>query len=158
MIVEARRLGQFKGIKRVDYVIITHLLFVDDVVRFGTGSIEEWSQLSDIIKLFCSASGMELSFNKSSFMFHNMEENVLHHISIIFPYGMSPIENGFKYLGFYIKPNLYRISDWYWLVNRYEKRIGHWVFKYLSLGGRITLLKVVLTSMLVYWFSLGYGS
>jgi len=59
-----------------------------------------------------------------------------------------------KYLGFLLKSNDYRASDWLWLVKKIEKQIGNWVFCWLSLGGRLVLLKYVLQNISVYWLSL----
>jgi hypothetical protein len=39
-------------------------------------------------------------------------------------------------------------------VKKIEKRIANWSHRWLSLGGRVTLVKVVLESILVYWLSL----
>jgi hypothetical protein len=50
-----------------------------------------------------------------------------------------------KYLGFYLKPNNYRVADWKWMIQKVEKRIGNWSFCWLSLGGRLILEKSVLT-------------
>jgi hypothetical protein len=41
-----------------------------------------------------------------------------------------------------------------WLVKKFEKRIANWSHRWLSLGGRVTLVKVVLESIHVYWLSL----
>ena len=62
--------------------------------------------------------------------------------------------DGTKYLGFFLKPNGYRICDWLWLIQKMEKRICHWTYRYLSLGGRLVLLNSVLSSIPVYWMSL----
>jgi hypothetical protein len=64
------------------------------------------------------------------------------------------VDAGFKYLGFYIKPNCYNRVDWIWLEKKFEKIIVHWTHKWLSLGGRVTLVKAVLESISVYWLSL----
>jgi hypothetical protein len=59
-----------------------------------------------------------------------------------------------KYLGFCLKPNGYRLVDWNWLIEKVDKRINNWTSRWLSLGGRLVLVKVVLQSIPVYWFSL----
>ena len=67
---------------------------------------------------------------------------------------MEPISFGFKYLGYYIEPLGYRVCDWNWLVQKYEKRICLWTHKLLSLGGRLILIQSVISSILVYWLGL----
>jgi hypothetical protein len=46
------------------------------------------------------------------------------------------------------------LNDWQWLVEKYEKRIRHWCSRWLSLGGRLVLIKVVLECQPVYWLTL----
>jgi hypothetical protein len=41
-----------------------------------------------------------------------------------------------------------------WLEKKFEKRISNWSHRWLTLGGRFTLVKVVLESIHVYWLSL----
>jgi len=43
----------------------------------------------------------------------------------IFGISMTRLECGLKYLGFYLKPNDYEVSDWIWLLHKIEKGVGH---------------------------------
>jgi len=38
-----------------------------------------------------------------------------------------------------------------WLVGHFYKKICRWEFKFLSMGGRITLTHTVITQLGVYW-------
>ena len=40
------------------------------------------------------------------------------------PYIVKPIKEGFKYLGFVLKPNSYSFKDWMCLYKKIEGRIG----------------------------------
>ena len=64
------------------------------------------------------------------------------------------MEIGFKYLGFFLKPNNYRVKDWFWHIKKIEKRISNWNFRFLSLGGMPTLIKATLQRIPIYWCSL----
>jgi hypothetical protein len=57
-----------------------------------------------------------------------------------------------------MKPDRYKEEDWQWLIDRYEARLNHWCNKWLSMGGRLVLIKVVLESLPVYWMSLAHLS
>ena len=59
-----------------------------------------------------------------------------------------------KNLGFFLKRNSYRVKDWFWLIKNIEMRISNWDFRFLSLGGMLTLIKATLKSINVYWCSL----
>ena len=72
----------------------------------------------------------------------------------VLPFKMDPIELGFKYLGCRLKPLGYGINNWRWLLKTFERRISHWYYRLLSPSGRLVLIRAVLTSLPVYWFSL----
>ena len=76
-----------------------------------------------ILETFCSASGMSISLDKSGFLFSELDQGNLHSIQYFMPYKVDPIQLGFKYLGFFIKPLGYKVEDWYWLVKNFERRI-----------------------------------
>ena len=101
---------------------MTHLLFMDDVILMGTGSLQEWAAFDVILETFCKASGMCISLENSIFLYNNIAASYLLSFSRILPYQKLPILTGFKYLGFFIKPLGYRTRDWNWLVQKYEKK------------------------------------
>jgi hypothetical protein len=53
--------GKFKGIKFAKGVIISHMLFVDDVLILGVGIVEECLVLKGLLTSFFQASGMEIN-------------------------------------------------------------------------------------------------
>ena len=64
-----------------------------------------------ILETFCVASGMCISVDKSGFLFNELEVGVLESIRLFMPYNFEPIHQGFKYLGYYIKPLGYGVKD-----------------------------------------------
>jgi hypothetical protein len=46
------------------------------------------------------------------------------------------------------------LSDWDWLIAKLLKKVGLWCNRWLSLGGRYILVKVVLEAQPVFWMSL----
>jgi hypothetical protein len=71
-----------------------------------------------------------------------------------FLFNFHELANGFKYLGYFLKLDRYNFEDWQWLIDKYEKRINHWCNRWLSIGGHLVLIKVVLESHPVYWLAL----
>ena len=67
MIADAKQNGLIKGIKISNDLIITHLLFVDDVILFGMGTVADWIAFKVILDTFCAASGMNINMDKSCF-------------------------------------------------------------------------------------------
>ena len=64
MISKYHNEGMISGIKFLDEVIVTHLLFVDDVILFGLGNIKDWKVLHSLLYLFYNATGMEINAEK----------------------------------------------------------------------------------------------
>ena len=112
MITNARENGLIRGIKISSSLALTHLLFVDDVILLGTGTLLEWMDFEVILSTFCKASGMSISVDKLGFLYNNLEDEILLGISRVLPYKMDPISMGFKYLGYFLKPLGYKINDW----------------------------------------------
>jgi hypothetical protein len=61
---------------------------------------------------------------------------------------------GFKYLGFNLNTNDYKKNDWLWLLVKIEKQIHVWCNRWVSLAGRLVLVKSILEAIHVYWSSL----
>ena len=100
LIEGSKRNGIIQGINHFPSLALNHLLFVDDVVLFGKGNLEEWEAYKENMDLFCSSSGMSINLDKFDYLFNNLNEEVRMGISTIFPFKMDPIELGFKYLGY----------------------------------------------------------
>ena len=59
---------RLEGIKISMVLRISHVLFVDDVLLFGKGTMEEWQVCKDILDIFSNASCMAISETQSIFM------------------------------------------------------------------------------------------
>ena len=90
---------------------ITHTLFMDNILIFGEGSYYEWNHYHSIISLFCDASGLAVNVQKSIFVCSCNDMEIRNQIASLLPYKMIGLEGGFKYLGFFLKPNGYNKGD-----------------------------------------------
>ena len=95
---------------------------------------------------------MCISLDKSCLLYNNIDDASLMNIARSLPYPMEPIHTGCRYLGYFLKPLGYMVCDWHWLVQKFERRICNWTYKLLSLGGRLILVQLVLSSLPVTWF------
>lgn len=154
LIKDAKNKGLIRRVKVAGACHTTHALFMDDVLLFGEASVLEWQTYNRIISTFCKASDMEVSVPKSALIHHISKEDIFVDLRLILPYQWMDIDEGFRYLGFFLKSNCYLKSDWHWLVSKVHNRIHVWSSRCLSLGGRLTLLTSVLQGLPVYWFSL----
>ena len=83
-----------------------------------------------------------------------MDADIRDKIVEMLPFRITPITKVFKYFGYRLKPLGYHTSDWRWMIELFEKKIQNWTYRFLSLGGRVVLIKVGLTGLEVYWFAL----
>ena len=135
---------------------LTHLLFVDDVLLFCDGLRRDDSKLKEILNLYCTTTYMMVDMQKYSFSFNDMAKDQIKSIQHLFLYQLMDFQLGFKYLGFYIKPNDSEISDWKWIIAKVERRINFWCNMWLSSGGRLILVKSMLDAIPIYWHSLAF--
>jgi hypothetical protein len=59
----------------------------------------------------------------------------------------------FKYLGLPVGANVRREATWEPLINSLRKRLGGWTNRFVSFGGRITLLNSVLNAIPIFYLS-----
>ena len=93
---------------------------------------------------------MNISVEKYSFLFNDVEKDIRMGISVVLPYKMDSIDLAFKYLSYHINPLGYVINDWRWILKIFENKISHWSLRYLSLGGRLILIRSVLSGIPEY--------
>jgi len=86
--------------------------------------------------LFCKATWMAFSPQKSSFLEAGWKAKDLSLLKEVIPFEVKPIDVGFKYLGCFLKPNCHTKADWQWLEKKFEKKISNWSHRWLTLGGR----------------------
>jgi hypothetical protein len=110
--------------------------------------------LNSTLSKFYSATGIIINYHKSVFLVQNIDPCFQHNLNAVFDIKIEILDQGMKYLGFFLKLNNYRVNDWMFLLKKIEKRIKNWKFRWLSLGGRLALANFVLHSILVYWLSL----
>ena len=147
-------MGTFRGIQISQDLKMTHLLFMDDVLIFCSGSVRELNTLYDILKLFSKVTGMEINVGKSTMSTHLLSDMERQEHLTLFPFNVGSLERGLKYPSFYLKPNDYRKQDWVWLLEKMEKRLKQWSRKWLSRASRLVSVKVVQEAIPVYWMSL----
>ena len=140
LIEDAKRNGKIKGIKILSHLFPTHLLFADGVILFVLGSFEDWIAFKVLLDTFSAASGMCINIAKSIFLHNDLDVSLLERITGLLPYRFAHLNQGFNYLGYFLKPSGYLVKDWHWLISKFEKRISHWTYRLLSMGGRLVLI------------------
>lgn len=157
-LIEAVRRRELSELKLAPGLNLTHMSFVDDILLFCRGSRRDIDCLLRGLNLFKSATGMVINFHKSSVPCHGLLDVDVRYMRGSLPIHVSDISEGIKYLGFFLKPNGYRKVDWKWLVGKLEKRLIMWSNKWLLRAGCLTLVKLVLEAIPVYWMSIAWIS
>jgi len=104
-----------------------------------------------ILLLFESLSGLKVNFSKSHLVGVNVANSWLSEAAMVLNCRVGSIP--FVYLGLLIGGNARRLSFWESPISRLKSRLSGWKSKHLSMGGRLVLLKFVLSSLPVYTLS-----
>jgi hypothetical protein len=134
-----------------DSVALSHLQLADDTLLLGEKSWANVRAMRAVLVLFEALSGLKVNFHKSMLVGVNINESWLIEAAAILRCKMGKIP--FHYLGLPIGGNLRRLSFWEPVVNRIKSRLSGWQGWFLSFGGRLTLLKSVVTALPVYALS-----
>ena len=91
---------------------ITHLIFVDDVILFGSGNFSEWESFKEVMDLCCNAMGLGFSPQKSYFLEVGWKDEDLVMLKGILAFEVTLVEVVFKYIGFFLNPYCYTKTVW----------------------------------------------
>nr|GEX09899.1 probable methyltransferase At1g27930 [Tanacetum cinerariifolium] len=98
--------------------------------------------------VFFLASGLKINVSKSNVFGIGVS---LHDIKDM------PCDSGsvhFSYLGLPIGANMHLITNWQHLIYRFRAKLLSWKANTLSIGGRLTLIKLFLGSLRIYYMSI----
>nr|GEV11902.1 hypothetical protein [Tanacetum cinerariifolium] len=123
----------------------------DDALIIGEWSHDNAKNLSRILTFFYLTSGLKVNFNKSKLFGIGISSVDSHSLASFI--GCLASQFPSTYLGLPIGANMSRCFNWNPLVERFHKRLSKWKSKALFIGGRLTLIKSILGSLGVYYFS-----
>jgi len=134
-----------------DEVSITHLQFADDTIIIGNKSWLNVRTMRAVLLLFEDVSGLKVNFNKSMLTGINISDSWLTEAALVMNCRRGNVP--FTYLGLPIGGDPRKLSFWKPVVDCIVSRLSKWNNKFLSFGGRLVLLKSVLSSLPVYFLS-----
>lgn len=116
---------------------------------FAEASIDQAQVIQDVLRRFCKASGQKLSLPKSRIYF---SQNVLPEVQdqICAAIGIGGTTDLGKYLGMPTFTSRVSRETFNFLCEKIDRRLAGWKTKYLSLAGRITLAKSIVSSLAYY--------
>ncbi|GJS01930.1 RNA-directed DNA polymerase, eukaryota [Tanacetum coccineum] len=144
--------GLFTGIKINSMVNLSHLFYADDAIFLGQWSELNIDSLVRVLDCFFWASGLRINMCKSKIMGVNVEDGMVKNAAS--KLGCLVLKTPFTYLGTKVGGNMSRKQAWKEVVDKVLSRLSRWKMKLLSIGGRLTFLKFMLGSMLIFHMSI----
>lgn len=127
------------------------LQYADDTIFLIPDNLSFARNLKFILCLFEQLSGLKINFNKSEVFCFGKAVEKKNQYSQIFTckVGVLPM----KYLGVPIDQKRIFKKDWIDMENKMEKKLGCWMGRLQSIGGRLVLINSSLTNVPLYMIS-----
>ncbi|GJV35288.1 reverse transcriptase domain, reverse transcriptase zinc-binding domain protein [Tanacetum coccineum] len=150
---EAVDKGVFRSVKiGSNKVIVLHLQYADATIFFEEWNKENEKSLMCILKCFEQVFGLHVNYNKSKLYGVGANEAELRDMARWIRCGVGKFP--FMYLGLPIGENMRRVGAWNNVMEKFKNRLADWKAKSMSFGERLTLVKSVLGSLPLYYFSM----
>ncbi|GKD35485.1 RNA-directed DNA polymerase, eukaryota, reverse transcriptase zinc-binding domain protein [Tanacetum coccineum] len=120
---------------------ISHLFFVDDVIITTNWNARDLENIIHVLHVFYHASGFKINIHKSNIYGIGVNEEEVSNMASNAGCIVGNIP--FNYLGLPIGSNMKSIASWKMLVDRFHLRLSTWKANLLSIGGRLTLIKML---------------
>ncbi|GJY59330.1 RNA-directed DNA polymerase, eukaryota [Tanacetum coccineum] len=143
--------GLYNGIQIDESLNLSHLFYADDVIFVGKWNSSNLSTIVNVLKWFYLASGLKINLNKSKLMGIGISHDVV--ASAAKSIGCSILHTPFNYLGVKVGDIMSRLGSWDYVIAKLSARLSKWKLKSLSIGGRLTLIKSILSSLPLYYMS-----
>lgn len=143
----------WKGISTwKDEIMISHLQYADETVLLWPPNINFLINIKKALILFDLASGLLVNFYKSSIMGIHVSDGWLKNVAEILMCKQDSIP--FTYLGLPIRGWSQNLAAWELILEKIRRKLASWKGMWLSLGGRITLIKSSLAKLPLYFMSM----
>ncbi|XP_061350333.1 uncharacterized protein LOC133295506 [Gastrolobium bilobum] len=125
---------------------ISHLLFADDLLLFGEANIDQVKSIMNCLTKFGNMSGQKVSYPKSNIFFSkNVPIDVAN--AIVKISGFAQTKNLGRYLGYRMKHGRTSKLHYGEIMDRVNNRLNGWKKQCLSMAGRVTLVKSVISTI-----------
>lgn len=128
----------------------SHVFFVDDLFLLAKANHSNCTTIKSILDDFCTASGQLVNLQKSKVFFSKRVPNgTCDELSLFL--GIPPTPNLGNYLGFPLVHHQLNKNTFFFLIDKVKKRLSSWKSHLLSMAGRVTLIKSVMSSLPNYY-------
>ncbi|WJX47132.1 hypothetical protein P8452_33857 [Trifolium repens] len=129
--------------------MVSHLMFADDLLLFGEATEKQMRCVTNTLNQFCSMSGQEVSYEKTSILFSRNVERGLKN-KLINMSGFKETSDFGKYLGVPLNGRAPKRSDFQYIIDQVNSKLAAWKANQLSFAGRVTLAKSVIEAVPIY--------
>ena len=112
------------------------LQYADDTLILIKGTVEQTAIVKRMLKRFSDFTGLQINFNKSTFVPINMEQSTSQQVSELLECPVSTFPC--NYLGLPLSTNKITHAMLMPVIHRVDKRLSGWLVTFLSWGGRLT--------------------
>lgn len=133
-------------------VSVSHLQFANDTILFCEAAPKFVLKLRSIMRSFERISGLRINLEKCKVAVLNLEDGELSVYARLL--GCEQESWPIKYLGLPLGGNPRALSFWQPVLEKMSKRLSSWKRNYISLGGRIELIKSTLSNLPTYYLSI----
>nr|GFC73779.1 hypothetical protein [Tanacetum cinerariifolium] len=144
--------NMFHGAMIGSNIHLSHLFYADDVIILSDWNQNDMENITRILNIFYIAFGLKINFHKSNVFGVGVSNTEV--VSMAACTSCEAVSFPFSYHGLPIGSNMSRIANWQILIDRFKARLSGWKGNLLSIGGRLTLIKYVLESLGIYYFSI----
>ncbi|XP_071695936.1 uncharacterized protein [Rutidosis leptorrhynchoides] len=143
----------YNGVKvGVDKVVVSHLQYADDTIFSVNGVEKNARNLMLLLECFERTSGLKVYYNKSNLLSVGVDASDVS--SLADCCGCQPGVFLFTYLGLPVGSKIKKLNDWSPVSEKCNKRLADWRARTDYFGGRLTLVKSILSSLPLYYFLL----
>lgn len=142
---------RFEGYVVSEELNVRILQFADDTVILGSGRWENLRSIKSIFRGFELISDLKVNFFKSKIYGVNIREEFIEGAS----HYLCSCRDQFplRFLGIVVGSNPRRVTSWNKVIRSLKSKLSNWKARFLSLGGRVTLLTSFLTNIPIYTMS-----
>ncbi|KAL4272698.1 hypothetical protein GQ457_13G013490 [Hibiscus cannabinus] len=134
----------------LEWLPLSHLFFVDDLILYAKVGIHQAEVINAILSEFGTYSGHKVSCRKKSIFFSPNTDIALQQ-SISSRLGFQRVDCLGKYMGVPVLHRRSHRTDYSFILEKMRAWLSGWASKSLSMAGRITLAKFVLSAIPIYF-------
>ncbi|XP_058775272.1 uncharacterized protein LOC131649529 [Vicia villosa] len=151
LVKKSIEVGELQSFKINGSCSVDMLQFADVTLIVGESNWKHVWALRAVLLAFELVSGLGINYHKSKLIGINSNHHFLEAVSQFFSCKLE--DSNFYFLGIPIGYNPRKNATWNPLLSKLKNRLDGWTNRFLNLGGRITLLKSVLSSLAIFTLS-----